>query len=298
MCLLVRLHQLRRYFKPTKGANGSLRGQVGGKVLGKAGFAGYFLAAVRTGVLCVFLHVRHQLTESDKLPAHLTLSFAHYIIDWLADMSLAHLKQELREAALNLQRAESETVRRMEVWEVADLDQVFRKLGVASPKHQGEVVLEAARLDLPNVLAYCIRGGLVESRNKLGESALHCAAKFGRSRMLGLLLAQGLVATESNRIGEIPLMFASESGSTEAVHLLIPCSNLLAVNAFGQSALHYAARAECELACEALLKAYKAMVNVKDQSGMTALDYAAEQGNTELMGVLEKYGAKLGNQTN
>lgn len=211
-------------------------------------------------------------------------------------MSLAHVKQELREAALNLQHAEAETVRRMEVWEVADLEQVLRKLGVTPPKHQGEAVMEAARLDLPNVLAYCIRGGVVGYRNKLGESALHCAAKFGRSRILGLLLAQELVATEANRLGETPLMFSCESNSTEAVQLLIPCSDLLAANVFGQTALHYAARAGCELACEALLKACKAPVNAKDQSGMTALDYAAEQGKTEVMGVLEKYGAKLGSQ--
>lgn len=211
-------------------------------------------------------------------------------------MSLAHVKKELREAALNLQRAEAETVQRMEVWESADLDQVLRRLGVNTPKHQGEVVMEAARLDLPNVLAYCVRGGLMGYRNKLGESALHCAAKYGKARMVSLLLTQGLSATEASRIGEVPIMFASESSSIDTVQILIPCSHIPAANIFGQTALHYAARAGSEIICEALLKASKAVVNVKDQSGMTALDYAAEQGETELMGVLEKYGAKLGNQ--
>lgn len=211
-------------------------------------------------------------------------------------MSLVHVRKELRETAEEMNRTEMDTVSRMEVWEKEDVDAVLRRMGVMTPGTPGEVLMEAARLDLPNLLTYSIRNGFLHYRSKLGDTAFHTAAKYGHPRIISLLLSHDFPPSALNRLGETPLMFACDHGSLPVIRLLIPYSDTSTVNIFHQTALHYAVRGGNESACEEILKAGKGVVNVKDQNGMTALDYAAEMGETEIMGLLEKYGGKTGFQ--
>lgn len=208
-------------------------------------------------------------------------------------MSSAHINLDLRNSAEEMLRGEWEEAKSLEITDPVSIETAFRKSGATTITHSsGEILLEAARFDLLNVVTFCLRSVPADYRSRLGDTALHCAAKGGHVRMCKHFIQLGVGANSGNRLGETPLMCASEWGQVAAAQFLLTVSAAEAVSEFGQTALHIAAREGRAEVCEAILKANRNIVNWKDQSEQTALGYVAEQGFVEAMKVIEKYGGK------
>ncbi|CAL1127891.1 unnamed protein product, partial [Cladocopium goreaui] len=119
-------------------------------------------------------------------------------------------------------------------------------------------IARAARAgDLPGVRGHLRRDrGSLDQLGDLDLSALHWAARNGHPAIVAFLVAKGAAVDGLDGRGRwTPLHFAADNGQVE---------------------------------CAQQLLAAKASVDIKNDSGKTPLDYAREEGRTEIMNLMGK----------
>jgi ankyrin repeat protein len=121
-----------------------------------------------------------------------------------------------------------------------------------------------------------------------GPSELHLASYHNLPWLVKLCLSQGAnpnyVSFQS--MGDTPLIWGSEMGSTECItELLKSGADPNQVERDGWSPLHWAARNGHEQVCRLLLL-YGAKIDVKDNRGSTPLDWAKSRGYSNIVAAL------------
>ena len=131
-----------------------------------------------------------------------------------------------------------------------------------------------------------------------GRTALHWAAKEGKSEVVALLVERGADLKVAGRDGKNALCIAGESGRTEVVKQLLDAAKarnvdiVNAVDRLGGTPLMWTAALGKPETVELLL-ATGATVNVADKNGLTPLLWAAGIGDPRSVKVLIAAGADL-----
>ncbi len=133
----------------------------------------------------------------------------------------------------------------------------------------------------------------LDDTNGRGNTALHIAALRGVADVVALLMAEGLDPSHPNSEGETPVYIASQEGHTEVITQLAEHDpELLKVKDHGGNTIITAAvinmRAEL---LDMLLGKVPGIINEQNNEGKTALIYASEYGEIELVKKLLKAGA-------
>jgi len=137
-------------------------------------------------------------------------------------------------------------------------------------------------------------GAAVNSRNRLGESALVIVLKQNRVDLATTLVAAGADVNLAAVNGITPLMAAAYGGHTEFVGVLLDKgANVAAVDRLQKNAMTYAA-GEGHTAIVKLLLARGVDPNAVYRNDLTALMWAAGYGRVDTMRALLDAGAKPG----
>ncbi|CAE7588566.1 unnamed protein product [Symbiodinium sp. CCMP2592] len=129
--------------------------------------------------------------------------------------------------------------------------------------------------------------------DRLGNTALLCAAAQGHPELIQPLLDAGAQLEVCNRIGATALLSAAEEGHLEVVEALVKAGAQLEVrNDRGGTALLIAAAAGHVKVVEALLEA-GAQLEARNAIGETALIHSAKVGQLKIVEALVKAGAQL-----
>lgn len=152
-----------------------------------------------------------------------------------------------------------------------------------------DVVEKGAAGDVMELLA---AGADVNSKNALGQSALHVAAARGHHHVVSVLLDRGAAINELALDGSAPLHVACENGHDIIVGLLLKHkARMDAAGVNGLAPLHIATRKGALSIVEMLLKhrvRYDAPVKA---TGMTALMMACMHSHSEIVELLLDSGA-------
>ena len=134
----------------------------------------------------------------------------------------------------------------------------------------------------------------LNARDKYGRTALHLAAKYGRHNRITDLIRCGANTSIADKCLATPLHYASGSGHTPVVDLLINTSEseVNLIDTHGMSALHYASMAGHSSACKRLTDA-NANSQICDTWGRTAHFMASYSGNIECLQLLMPLPEKL-----
>jgi ankyrin repeat protein len=138
----------------------------------------------------------------------------------------------------------------------------------------------------------------VNSTNERGETALHLAAKYGKTYAVQILLEKGASVNALADSNETPLHRAVESGNSETVALLITkgaCVNVFAD--FRGTPLHYAAKSG-NSETVALLIAKGSSIKGPADFNESPLHRAAESGNSKTVALLIAKGASVNASAN
>jgi len=127
--------------------------------------------------------------------------------------------------------------------------------------------------------------------NKYLFSAMHWAAKEGKTTIVRLLLAYPELIDKEDYKGNTPLMCAAYGGHLEAFELLLTAgADPRATNDDGHTVMHWAVYKGKESIIRSLL-AYPELIDKYDTDGNTPLMLAADQGQLETCRILLKEGA-------
>ncbi len=141
-----------------------------------------------------------------------------------------------------------------------------------------------------------IDGGVkVNAATKKGTTALKIAAHRGYTEIVEYLLKKGAEVNVEDHTGFSPLMAASYSGDLKSVDLIIEKgAKLDTINLDGLSALMFATLQNHSKVVKHLVEK-GASVNIKEEKyKFTALDWAKQVKNQEIIDTLVKAGAKIG----
>lgn len=145
--------------------------------------------------------------------------------------------------------------------------------------------LRAAALDghLPLVRDAISEGIATDDTDELGWSALMYASFNGHTEIVRLLIDEGAEVNLANGEGRTPLMFAASGPFSETVLLLLEEGAELNIqdSIEGWTALMYAA-AEGNLDVVEVLLDHGADASLEDKDGETAIDFAANNGHTQI----------------
>jgi TonB family protein len=134
---------------------------------------------------------------------------------------------------------------------------------------------------------------LHKSRDVFGNTALHYAAAFGRTKILGELIAQGADINATNESGMTPLMVATCTAHLDAVSLLLQNGAKTKYrDGEKRTVLHYAAYCGHTAIMAALLENTKD-VNKKDASSQMPVHYAINANHDDIVGLLADHNAKV-----
>jgi ankyrin repeat protein len=167
------------------------------------------------------------------------------------------------------------------------------KKDVAGANGTAALVWAASRNDLQMVDLLLRAGADAKGSNEYGATALYAAAAHSDSAMTEKLLAAGADANKSLLSGETPLMEAARRGNLGTVRALLSAgANPNAQDAGGgQNALMWAiSERHTEVIKELLRRG--ADVHAGSKTGFTALMFAAQQGDVDIVRVLVGAGAK------
>ncbi|KAM9495366.1 ankyrin repeat and sterile alpha motif domain-containing protein 1B isoform 2-T2 [Clarias gariepinus] len=125
----------------------------------------------------------------------------------------------------------------------------------------------------------------VNEQNHEKETALHCAAQYGHSEVVCVLLQELTDPSMRNRRGETPLDLAALYGRLQVVRLLLNAHpNLMSLNTHQHTPLHLAARNGHHSTVQVLLEAGMD-VNTETEKG-SALHEAALYGKMDVVRLL------------
>jgi uncharacterized protein len=151
--------------------------------------------------------------------------------------------------------------------------------------------IEQGRIDSVQLLIKACAD--VNARNSLDQTPLMYTANKGHTDIAKFLLKAGAKVNAQDKRGNTPLMEASTCGHTEMVKLLIAIGAHVNIkNKNGVEALFYAVEKESIEIIKLLLQA-GAAVNTQDNQGVTPLMYACMQENIEIVKLLVEAGADL-----
>uniref|UniRef100_A0A8D0TC34 Ankyrin repeat and sterile alpha motif domain containing 1B n=1 Tax=Sus scrofa TaxID=9823 RepID=A0A8D0TC34_PIG len=138
----------------------------------------------------------------------------------------------------------------------------------------------------------------VNEQNNENETALHCAAQYGHSEVVAVLLEELTDPTIRNSKLETPLDLAALYGRLRVVKMIISAHpNLMSCNTRKHTPLHLAARNGHKAVVEVLLEAGMDVscqidANIKDSLGRTVLDILKEhpsQKSLQIATLLQEY---------
>ncbi|XP_078275986.1 ankyrin repeat and sterile alpha motif domain-containing protein 1B isoform X4 [Rhinoraja longicauda] len=133
----------------------------------------------------------------------------------------------------------------------------------------------------------------VNEQNHENETALHCAAQYGHSEVVAVLLEELTDPTIRNNKFETPLDLAALYGRLQAVKMLINAHpNLMSSNTNKHTPLHLAARNGHKFVVQVLLDAGMD-VNCQSEKG-SALHEAALSGKMDVVRILLEAGIDAG----
>lgn len=158
-----------------------------------------------------------------------------------------------------------------------------------------DLVTAAKANDVPLVRELIRRGGNVNAKDGLQDSAFLYAGAEGFNEVLGLTLAAGADVASTNRYGGTALIPASEHGHVDTVRILIDAGvPVNHVNNLGWTAMQEAILLNSggprQQEVVRLLLAAGADPEIRDPEGRTALQNAERLGFTEVANLLRHRG--------
>ena len=158
-----------------------------------------------------------------------------------------------------------------------------------------DLVTAAKANDVPLVRELTRRGGNVNAKDGLQDSAFLYAGAEGFNEVLGLTLAAGADVASTNRYGGTALIPASEHGHVDTVRILIDAGvPVNHVNNLGWTAMQEAILLNSggprQQEVVRLLLAAGADPEIRDPEGRTALRNAERLGFTEVANLLRHRG--------
>lgn len=158
-----------------------------------------------------------------------------------------------------------------------------------------DLVTAAKANDVPLVRELIRRGGNVNAKDALQDSAFLYAGAEGFNEVLGLTLAAGADVASTNRYGGTALIPASEHGHVDTVRILIDAGvPVNHVNNLGWTAMQEAILLNSggprQQEVVRLLLAAGADPEIRDPEGRTALQNAERLGFTEVANLLRHRG--------
>lgn len=158
-----------------------------------------------------------------------------------------------------------------------------------------DLVTAAKANDVPLVRELIRRGGNVNAKDALQDSAFLYAGAEGFNEVLGLTLAAGADVASTNRYGGTALIPASEHGHVDTVRILIDAGvPVNHVNNLGWTAMQEAILLNSggprQQEVVRLLLAAGADPEIRDPEGRTALQNAERLGFTEIADLLRHRG--------
>ena len=132
-------------------------------------------------------------------------------------------------------------------------------------------------------------------KNKKGCTALHNACENGALDIVKMLILKGAIIETEDRNGSTPLMMAARKGHHSVVKKLVSSGaslNINKKNEEGHTALDYACE-NGDLDIVKVLISYSADIETEDHDGSTPLRMAAVRRHSSVVGVLISSGASL-----
>lgn len=151
-----------------------------------------------------------------------------------------------------------------------------------------DLIVAALNGDLETVKTAIGQDIDVRAMDELGRTALMFAAYNGHTEIVQLLVNDGSDINKANSEGRTPLMFAASGPFPETVGFLLDegADPNAKDNVEGWTPLMYAS-AEGNLEVVELLLENGADPNLEDTDGETAIDFAANNGHSEVVTLLE-----------
>ncbi len=152
----------------------------------------------------------------------------------------------------------------------------------------------AAGMGMTNQLASMLRANpaAAHTRDSLGRTPLHYAAKTGQAETTALLIKSGADCAASARDGTTPLHLASANETHEVIRILLDAGAPVdARDSEDNTPLHLCARWG-DPTSPRLLVGAGAPLNVTNRDGKTPLRIAVERGNSAVIELLMRAGAR------
>jgi hypothetical protein len=151
-----------------------------------------------------------------------------------------------------------------------------------------ELMLSAAKGDLPRVKQLLALGAEANSKNQFSSTALMGSSAVGNVEICSLLIEKGADVNARGKTNQTALMFAAKNGHSAIVQLLLQKGAELNVqDQDGLTPIMYAiAGGHTEIVQEMISKG--ANLTLKDKSGATALVNAKTTGNQQIIILLTK----------
>ncbi|XP_032820265.2 uncharacterized protein LOC116948064 isoform X1 [Petromyzon marinus] len=177
----------------------------------------------------------------------------------------------------------------------------------AKPDEDGDTALHIAvvqqNVQMVNKIVQLFHMGRIslDVCNHLHQSPLHLAIITGQEALVAVLLSGGASPAALDRHGMNAVHLACSAGQTHVLALLLAqpaCRGLLNSHDFsGMTPLHVAVKGSCVSAVSRLLENQVNVDALDWKNGSSALIYAVENDNIEIVELLIKHGANVNQQT-
>ncbi len=145
----------------------------------------------------------------------------------------------------------------------------------------------------------------MQIKETLDEKVLLDTAQWGQKQVIQLLIMRGVNVNARGNFGETALMMASYWGHKDIVELLLRenadvnlqdngGATALMMAVVEKEYLYSIAGGGNRLQTVGMLLAAGALCNIRDNENKTALDYAKQTGNKNIISLLERVEAKAG----
>jgi uncharacterized protein len=175
----------------------------------------------------------------------------------------------------------------------------WRHITSKDPLRVGENALHVAarRGDLDVTKELVNAGAAVNMPDGLDQTPLMHAAQFGRTDVMALLLKNGADPAFSMTEGTTALMFAARNGPLESAQLLLDNgADVNQTDESGDTALFFAIHMEDESdACGMmrLLLERGARLDMRNADGFTVIEFAREEGKRDQASFIEDYAEQI-----
>jgi ankyrin repeat protein len=151
------------------------------------------------------------------------------------------------------------------------------------------LAIEGREKTHPEIVELLLANGAdVQTKGPQGMTALHWAAQHGYAERTEQLLQHHPQIEATDDFGRTPLLVAH---SLSAEKLLAAHANWIALDKFGNSAMHYAAEHGVASHLEALYRAGFTVIDARNNAGLTPLHFATLAGETAAAKWLLDHGA-------